>query len=73
VLFRSLAGRPEPVLALVRGDAHRIVGHEAEAMRDYSAAVAAMSLERSSDRGETNGRASAPSSTDDSGPSESEH
>jgi len=54
-----LAGRPEPVLALVRGDAHRIVGHEAEAMRDYSAAVAAMSLERSSDRGETNGRASA--------------
>jgi hypothetical protein len=44
-----LAGRSEPVLALVRGDAHRIVGHEAEAMRDYAAAVAAMSLERSSD------------------------
>jgi len=65
-----LAGRPEPVLALVRGDAHRIVGHEAEAMRDYSAAVAAMSLERSSDRGETNGRASAPSSTDGSGASD---
>ena len=47
-----LAGRSEPVLALVRGDAHRIVGHEAEATRDYAAAVAAMSLERSSDRGE---------------------
>jgi hypothetical protein len=46
------------------------VGHEAEAMRDYSAAVAAMSLERSSDRGETNGRASAPSSTDGSGASD---
>jgi hypothetical protein len=46
-----LAGRQEPVLALVRGDAHRIVGDEAEATRDYAAAVAAMSLERSSDRG----------------------
>ncbi len=44
-----IAGRPEPVLALVRGDANRIVGHEAEAMRDYAAAVAAMSLERRSD------------------------
>jgi hypothetical protein len=45
-----LAGRQEPVLALVRGDAHRIVGHEAEAMRDYTAAVAAMGMERQSDR-----------------------
>ena len=44
-----IAGRPEPVLALVRGDAHRIVGHEAEAMRDYAAAVAAIGLERRSD------------------------
>jgi hypothetical protein len=44
-----IAGRPEPVLALVRGDAHRIVGHEAEALRDYTAAVAAIGLERSSD------------------------
>jgi hypothetical protein len=45
-----LAGRQEPVLALVRGDAHKIVGHEAEAMRDYAAAVAAMTMERRSDR-----------------------
>jgi hypothetical protein len=45
-----LAGRQEPVLALVRGDAHRIVGHEGEALRDYVAAVAAIGLERSSDR-----------------------
>ena len=30
-----IAGRSEPVLALVRGDANRIVGHEAEALRDY--------------------------------------
>jgi hypothetical protein len=45
-----LAGRQEPVLALVRGDAHRIVGHESEALRDYSAAVAAIGLERRSDR-----------------------
>ena len=47
-----LTGRQEPVLALVRGDAHRIVGDEAQAMRDYATAVAAMSLERSSDRRE---------------------
>lgn len=44
-----IAGRTEPVLALVRGDAHRIVGHEPEALRDYVAAVAAIGLERSSD------------------------
>jgi hypothetical protein len=49
-VLELLAGRQEPVLALVRGDAHRIVGHEAEAMRDYAAAVTAMDLERSSDR-----------------------
>jgi hypothetical protein len=48
-----LAGRQEPVLALVRGDAHRIVGHEAEAMRDYAAAVAAIGMERQSDRSES--------------------
>jgi len=50
-----LTGRQEPVLALVRGDAHRIVGDEAQAMRDYATAVAAMSLERSSDRREDSG------------------
>ena len=44
-----LAGRQEPVLALVRGDANRIVGHEAEALRDYATAVAAIDLERRSD------------------------
>jgi hypothetical protein len=44
-----IAGRAEPVLALVRGDAHRIVGHEAEAMRDYAAAVAAIGMERRTD------------------------
>ncbi|HSL33648.1 MAG TPA: hypothetical protein VK871_08360 [Candidatus Limnocylindrales bacterium] len=45
-----IAGRTEPVLALVRGDAHRIVGHESEAIRDYVAAVAAIGLERADDR-----------------------
>jgi hypothetical protein len=45
-----LAGRQEPVLALVRGDANRIVGHEAEALRDYVSAVAAIDLQRSDDR-----------------------
>lgn len=44
-----IAGRPEPVLALVRGDANSIVGHGAEAMRDYAAAVAAIDAERRSD------------------------
>jgi hypothetical protein len=44
-----LAGRTEPVLALVRGDANRIVGHEAEALRDYATAVAAIDLQRRSD------------------------
>jgi hypothetical protein len=61
-VLELLAGRQEPVLALVRGDAHRIVGHEAEAMRDYASAVAAMSMERRTDR-----RASA--SRDDGAPS----
>jgi hypothetical protein len=60
-VLELLAGRQEPVLALVRGDAHRIVGHEGEAMRDYAAAVAAMDLERRSDR------TAAPPSDPDSG------
>src|SRR5262245_3834240 len=49
-VLELLQGRQEPVLALVRGDAHRIVGHEAEAMRDYASAVAAMTIQRSTDR-----------------------
>lgn len=44
-----IAGREEPVLALVRGDANRIVGHDAEAIRDYVSAVAAIDLQRRSD------------------------
>ena len=51
-VLELLAGRHEPVLALVRGDANRIVGHEAEAQRDYAAAVAAIGMERRSDRSE---------------------
>lgn len=54
-VLELLAGRHEPVLALVRGDANRIVGHEAEALRDYAAAVAAIGMERRSDRSEANG------------------
>jgi tetratricopeptide (TPR) repeat protein len=34
-----LGGRGETLLALVRGDAHRIVGREAEALRDHEAAA----------------------------------
>jgi hypothetical protein len=34
-----LSGRAEPILVLVRGDAQRIVGREAEAMRDHAAAA----------------------------------
>jgi len=59
-----IAGRSEPVLALVRGDAHRIVGHEAEALRDYAAAVAAIGLERRSDDQSPESEAS-PESTPD--------
>ena len=39
-----LAGRSEPILTLVRGDAQRIVGREVEAMRDHAAAAAALAL-----------------------------
>jgi len=34
-----LSGRAEPILVLVRGDAQRIVGREAESMRDHSTAA----------------------------------
>lgn len=37
-----LAGRRDPILVLVRGDAQRIVGHETEAMRDHAAAAGAI-------------------------------
>ena len=37
-----LAGRSDPILVLVRGDAQRIVGHESEAMRDHAAAAGAI-------------------------------
>jgi hypothetical protein len=37
-----LAGRGEPLLVLVRGDAQRIVGREAEALRDHAAAASAL-------------------------------
>lgn len=37
-----LAGRSDPILVLVRGDAQRIVGHETEAIRDHAAAAGAI-------------------------------
>ena len=37
-----LAGRSDPILVLVRGDAQRIVGHETEAVRDHAAAAGAI-------------------------------
>jgi hypothetical protein len=43
-----LAGRSEPILAVVRGDAARIVGHDLDAMRDHAAAAASLD-----DRGAT--------------------
>jgi hypothetical protein len=49
MILDLIAGRSEPVLALVRGDANRIVGHEAEALRDYATAVAAIDIERRTD------------------------
>jgi hypothetical protein len=69
-VLELLAGRQEPVLALVRGDAHRIVGHEAEAMRDYSAAVAAIGMERQTDRSESNGTTRSEPAKEPESPSE---
>jgi hypothetical protein len=40
-----LAGRSEPILALVRGDAQRIVGREIEAMRDHATAAGGLAPE----------------------------
>jgi hypothetical protein len=37
-----LAGRGEPLLVLVRGDAQRIVGREAEAQRDHATAASSL-------------------------------
>jgi hypothetical protein len=37
-----LAGRGEPLLVLVRGDAQRIVGREAEALRDHATAASSL-------------------------------
>ena len=37
-----LVGRGEPILALIRGDAERIVGREVEAMRDHASAAAGL-------------------------------
>lgn len=39
-----VAGRGEPVLGVVRGDAQRIVGREREAMRDHAAAARAVAV-----------------------------
>jgi hypothetical protein len=36
-----LSGRAEPILVLVRGDAQRIVGREAESVRDHAVAASA--------------------------------
>ncbi len=74
-VLQLIAGRSEPVLALVRGDAHRIVGHEAEALRDYAAAVAAIGLERRSDDRSPEPSpepSSEPAAEDDPEPSEAE-
>ena len=40
-----LGGRAEPILALVRGDAQRIVGREVEALRDHAAAASQLTRE----------------------------
>jgi hypothetical protein len=40
-----LAGRGEPILALVRGDAQRIVGREIEAMRDHASAAGGLATD----------------------------
>ncbi len=55
-----LAHRGEPLLVLVRGDAQRIVGREAEALRDHATAAGSLSAE--------GGPANAPASATDAPP-----
>ena len=45
-----LAGRTDPILVLVRGDAAHIVGHELEAMRDHAAAASSIEVVPESER-----------------------
>jgi hypothetical protein len=47
-----LAGRGEPILTLVRGDAQRIVGREVEAMRDHAAAAGSLAGSEASEASE---------------------
>ena len=46
-----LAGRGEPILALVRGDAQRIVGREVEAMRDHASAAGGLATDDEAEAG----------------------
>jgi hypothetical protein len=84
-----LAGRGEPILALVRGDAQRIVGRELEAVRDHAAAAGGLAVvddpgpHGESDRGhgivataasgEPDGAGDEPASDDDQHPEQQPH
>lgn len=50
-----LAGRGEPLLVLVRGDAQRIVGREAEALRDHAAAASGLKADVTADEAWSDG------------------
>jgi tetratricopeptide (TPR) repeat protein len=58
-----LAGRNDPILVLVRGDAQRLVGREVEAMRDHAAAANALDAVDVAAGGET-GRSDAETTTE---------
>ena len=60
-----LAGRGEPILVLVRGDAQRIVGRESEALRDHAAAASGLSADEA-----TAGDAPSDEGPSDEGPSD---
>jgi hypothetical protein len=56
-----LSGRADPILVLVRGDAQRIVGREAESLRDHAAAASATGTTRAAD---SNAAATAPAASE---------
>ena len=55
-----LSGRSESILALVRGDAQRVVGREVEAMRDHAVAAGALAPAVTSAGGPSTGSAPDP-------------
>ncbi len=69
-----LAGRGEPILALVRGDAQRIVGRELEAVRDHAVAAGGLAAadEVNAEPAPEPGGGDEPGSGEEAGPGEAD-